>query len=122
MEIILSGRHFEIEDELKQYVEERFQKLAETHFKLTTARIVMEMQRNWKVVEAHVNGKGVEFDANAQTDDIRVSVDEVIDKLEKQIRRHLGKVHNHRPEQRLSETLKDEGLPEDEEVVENETV
>ena len=101
MEIILSGRNFNISDELKAYTEAKMAKLAEVYAKLTTARIVMETERSWHLAEARVNGKGIELDASSRTRDMYISVDDTFDKIEKQLHRHLGKIQGHRQNQRF---------------------
>ena len=103
MEIIISGRHFEVDSGLKAYTEDRMQKLAEEYGKLTTARVVFHMERSWHVAEAHVNGKHLNLDARVQSRDMTVSVDGVFDKLEKQLRRHLEKMQMHRGSRSLDE-------------------
>ena len=115
MEIIISARHFEVTDELRQHVQRRVGKLAEEWNKLTTARVVLSLVRNWQLAEVHVNGKQLDLEGQAQTDDMYTSVDEAADKVEKQLRRHLEKLQQHRREMHLSEALKEEP-PEEEDV------
>ena len=112
MEIIVSGRHnMELTDELHQYVEGKFSALREEYEKLTNLRLVLGMERNWHVAEAHLTGKHIDFEAKAQTKDMYVSIDEVYDKLHKQLRKYIEKVRNHRGSQQLAESIKDE-MPE----------
>lgn len=96
MEIIISGRHFEVTAELKAHAESHLQRLAAEFPRLTSVRLVMAMERSWHIAEAHAHGKRVEFDAKARTQDMYVSVDSVTEKLEKQLRRHLDRVQHHR--------------------------
>jgi putative sigma-54 modulation protein len=96
MEVIVSGRHFEVSEELRAYAEEKIGKLAREYAKLTSARVVMETERNWQIVEAHVNGKHLSLNAKASTEAMEVSVDAVFEKLERQLRKYLEKVQDHR--------------------------
>lgn len=96
MDVIISSRHFEIDEALRQYTEQKINKLAADYPKLTTARVVMSLERNWQIVEAHVNGKHLTLNAKSQSNEMSVSVDTVFDKLEKQLRRYLEKVQEHR--------------------------
>lgn len=96
MEVIVSGRHIDIDDDLKAYTEEKMLKLADEYAKLTSARVVMEQERNWQIVEAHVNGKHLTLNATARSSDMSVSVDAAVEKLEKQLRRYLERVQDHR--------------------------
>ena len=96
MELIISGRHFEVGEDLREYTEIKMAKLEDEHPKLTTARVVMITERNWQVVEIHLNGKHLTLNAKAQSSDMMVSVDAAVDKLERQLRRHLERVQDHR--------------------------
>ena len=91
MEIIVSAKHYEIDDELKALAETQTKKL-ESEFelqKLTSLRIVFSLERNWHIADALLNGKRFSFNAKAVSNDMRVSLAKVIEKLEKQMRRYI---------------------------------
>ena len=93
MEIIVSAKHYEIDDELKALAETQTKKL-ESEFelqKLTSLRIVFSLERNWHIADALLNGKRFYFNAKAVSNDMRVSLAKVIEKLEKQMRRYIEK-------------------------------
>ena len=93
MEIIVSAKHYEIDDELKALAETQTKKL-ESEFelqKLTSLRIVFSLERNWHIADALPNGKRFSFNAKAVSNDMRVSLAKVIEKLEKQMRRYIEK-------------------------------
>ena len=96
MEVIVSARHFEVGDDLRSYAETKVTELALEHPKLTTARVVLEVQRNWHLAEVHVNGKHLDMVATAQTESMYASIDAATEKLEKQLRKHLEKIQDHR--------------------------
>ncbi len=96
MEVIVSARHFEVGDELRSYAEAKVTELALEHPKLTTARVVLEVQRNWHLTEVHVTGKHLDMVATAQTENMYASIDAATEKLEKQLRKHLEKIQDHR--------------------------
>ena len=70
MEVILSARHFDVSEELKEYVGMKVGRLGEEYGKLTTARVVLSLERNWQVAEGHVNGKHLDLEARASTNDM----------------------------------------------------
>ena len=93
MEIIVSAKHYEIDDELKALAETQTKKL-ESEFelqKLTSLRIVFSTERNWHVAEALLNGKRLTLNAKAVSNDMRQSLAKLIEKLEKQLRRYIEK-------------------------------
>ena len=96
MEIIVSARHFEVGDDLRKHAETKVMELAGEHTKLTTARVVLDVQRNWHEAEIHLNGKHLDLVATARTNDMYASLDGAVEKLGKQLRRHIEKVQDHR--------------------------
>ena len=91
MEIIVSAKHYEIDDELKALADTLTKKL-ESEFelqKLTSLRIVFSTERNWHIAEALLNGKRLTLNAKAVSNDMRQSLAKVIEKLEKQLRRFI---------------------------------
>jgi len=96
MEIIVSGRHLPISEELKTYCEEKLAKMESIFPKLTSARVVLDHEKAWQLVEITLNGKNLNLVATARTEDMYVSIDEAVDKLEKQLHKHAEKIHSHR--------------------------
>jgi len=101
MEVIVSARHFELGDELRSYAEAKVTELAREHPKLTTARVVLEFQRNWHLSEIHLNGKHLDLIASARTDDMYTSIDATAEKLERQLRKHFDKIQDHRAKESI---------------------
>jgi putative sigma-54 modulation protein len=96
MELIITGKHIDIDETLKAYAESRFQKLADAYPKLTSARVILTKERNLQVAEAHIYGKHMTLNASEKSKDMAVSIDSVVDKLERQLRKHLERMHEHR--------------------------
>ena len=97
MEIIVSGRHLAISDSLKAYAEEKLQKIAANAPKLTTARVVLDQEKAWQLVEITLHGKHLNLVATARTEEMYASIDEAVAKLDKQLHKFLEKIHEHRP-------------------------
>lgn len=91
MQIIVSGRHFQVSDELKNYATEKLSPLSVEYSKLSSASVVLEFERSWNVAEIHVQGKSVHLDATARTHDMYAAIDEAVDKVEKQLDKRLGR-------------------------------
>ena len=95
MELIISGRHIEMDDSIRVFAADRMERITKEYPKLTTARIVVDSERGWRLAEIHVNGKHLELVAHAKSRDTRVSLDTAIERLEKQLRRHLERKQDH---------------------------
>ncbi len=92
MELIISGKHFEIDAELRQIAETSAAKLEESYAKLSSLRLVLSKERNWQIADAVLNGKNISLVAKAKSSDIRVSITNVLEKLDKQLRRLKSKI------------------------------
>jgi len=96
MEIIVSGRQFEVEGTLRAYVEEKVAQLAADYNKLTTARLVLSEERGRHIVEGHVSGKHLTLNATGRSHVTVEAIDEAFEKLERQLRKHVDRLHEHR--------------------------
>ena len=93
MDLIVSGaKHFEVGADLQQLAEEAANKLEESYVKLSSLRLVLNKQRNWHIAEAVLNGKNISLVAKARSNDIRVSISEVFEKLDRQMRRYIERI------------------------------
>ncbi len=105
MDITVTFRHMEPTESLKTYAEEKLSKVnkyldypAEAHIVLT-----VEKFRHQADVTLSVNGvriKGVE-----ETGDMYSAIDQVMDKIEKQVKRHLSKIRSRRIENKKNENM-----------------
>ncbi|RLB33285.1 MAG: ribosome-associated translation inhibitor RaiA [Deltaproteobacteria bacterium] len=98
MDITVSFRHTEPIESLKAYAEEKMSKMKKYLDTPLEAHIVLSIEkfRHQADVTLSVNGtriKGVE-----ETGDMYSAIDQVMDKIEKQLKRHLAKIRSRRPE------------------------
>lgn len=97
MEIIISGRQFEVDAALRDYAEEKVQQLTREYSKLTSARLVLSEERGRYVAEGHLAGKNMTLNATARGDSLpRVAIDEVVEKLERQLLKRVDRIRDHR--------------------------
>lgn len=96
MEVIISAKHIETDEALKAQAEELADKLSESYKnqKLTSIRFLFSLERNWQIADALLNGKHLTLHATARTNDLRISLANVIDKLDKQLRRYLERIQD----------------------------
>ena len=92
MRITITGKNMEVSDYLKSVIDKKLGKL-DRYFKPDTdVQVTLSVQRNHHIVEVTIPFDGVVIRAEESTGDMYASVDNVIDKLEKQIRRHRTKL------------------------------
>lgn len=99
MNIIISGRHFTVTNEMKQNIENRLNEiLMNKSLKITTVRVVLALEKTRYNAEIIVNLKHHDIEAVTEAYDLHDAIDEVISKIEIQVRRFLDKVQNHQHE------------------------
>ncbi len=96
MQIIISARNCSVSDALKAQVEEKLSAvLNRPNLKITSARVVIEIQKERNIVEISVNLKNHQFEAKGETKDMYESIDTAVGKIGTQIEKLVDKVQDH---------------------------
>ena len=96
MQIHLISRHLEITDDIRTYIEKRAKKIEVIFNRIIDFQVVMEVEKNRYRTEITLATRKATFHAQGETRDIFSSLDDVIDKIEAQIRRHKERVKDRR--------------------------
>jgi putative sigma-54 modulation protein len=95
MQINLTGHHIEITPALRGYVESKFERV-ERHFDhVTGIHVVLTLEKQRRKAEATIYIAGGNVFADAEHDDMYAAIDALIDKLDRQIRKHKDKLTDH---------------------------
>lgn len=99
--ITFKGHNIEVTDALRDLTTEKINKL-EKHFDhITDISVTFDVQKLEQVAEATINVPGNQLHAKATTEDMYKSIDQMIDKLDKQIIKYKTKMqakHADKPE------------------------
>lgn len=95
MQIELTGHHIEVTDSLRTYVNEKMAKL-ERHFdKVSNIHVILEIEAGRHKAEATVHMSGHDIFANCTEDDMYAAIDGLVEKLDRQVKKHKEKITNH---------------------------
>jgi len=94
MQISLTFRNLEGEDWLKDHVNKKIQRLKKYIDKPVEASIILSVEKFRNVAEVKLLGKGVNIVGKEEAKDMITAVDEVVDKIERQLKKHKEKVLN----------------------------
>ena len=95
MQINLSGHHVYVTPALRDYVNNKLKRL-EKHFDhVTNAHVVLTVEKPGQKAEATVHVSGGSLYADAVDGDMYAAIDALVDKLDRQIKRHKEKLSNH---------------------------
>mgnify|MGYP001392321173 CR=1 FL=1 len=92
MRISITGKNLEISDYLRDLVEKKVGKLERYFPQDTEALVTLSVEKNRHIVEVTIPFEGGIIRGEEITGDMYASIDNVLDKLEKQIIRHRTKL------------------------------
>ncbi len=97
MQITVTGQQVEVTESLRNYVSEKIGRIQKHFDQMTTTNVVLhfEKRKNRHVVEATVNAKGTTLHADSEHNDMYAAIDELADKLDRQVLRHKEKMTDH---------------------------
>jgi len=111
MQIIISGRHVELTDNLRQHIDERFTRLGRFAGGIPRIEVTLSEEKKRCLVEANaVPKRGPAVHASAEATDFRTAVDRLYEKLSRQLkaRRERGREHKAPPDLPVGATEKAE--------------
>jgi len=96
MQINTSGHHLDLTPAIKDYVNNKIEKLERHNDLITNVNVILSVDKVEQKAEAtiHVNGK--EIFANASSEDLYTAIDSMTDKLDRQLIKHKEKLSSHR--------------------------
>ena len=109
MDIMVTFRHMDPIESLKTYAEEKVSKINKYLDSPLDAHIVLSVEKFRHQADVSLSVNGTRFKGVEETGDMYSAIDQVMDKIEKQVKKHISKTRNRR-----SENIKNElGSSED---------
>jgi len=94
MKMTITGRHLELDDDIRSYAEKKMRK-AETYFdRIIEAQMILSAEKHRRIAEVTLNAKRVTFHAQEETEDIYASIDGVMEKVDTQIKKHKKRLED----------------------------
>jgi len=91
MKIIFKGKHIEVTDAMRNYIEKKLSKI-ERHFDhILEVIVTLSVEKSRQIVEVTLQTNRALIRAEEETDDMYTSIDKVADKLERQIKKYKEK-------------------------------
>lgn len=89
----ITGRHIEIADSMKDYLKKRLTKLKKYfNKKEVNIHIVFMPEKERQKIEVALNYNGVILHGQETTGDMHTSIDQVVEKLERQLKKYKDKI------------------------------
>lgn len=96
MQIQFTGHGLEITPPLKTYAQKKLDKL-ERHFeKIMSINVVFHVEKQRQIAEATILITKGEVHASSESDNMYAAIDDLVDKLDRQLLKHKEKSDSHR--------------------------
>lgn len=93
MRVAIAGRHFDVTDALKAHVTKGLEKLRGHFDKVIDVDVVLSVEKHRHTAEITLHANGVRIHGKETSSDMYASVDTVLDKIDRQIRKFKGRNH-----------------------------
>jgi putative sigma-54 modulation protein len=95
MQLNLTGHHMDITPALRSYIENKFERL-ERHFEqMTNVHVILSIEKERQKAEATIHVNRGNIYADSQHEDMYAAIDALVDKLDRQVKKHKEKLTNH---------------------------
>jgi putative sigma-54 modulation protein len=95
MQLSITGHHIEVTEALKNYVTEKFGRLARHFDQVMDVHVILEVEKLAQKAEATVQVNGAKLFAEETQEDLYAAIDGLIDKLDRQVLKHKDKIQSH---------------------------
>ncbi len=95
MQLNVSGHHVDVTDSMRGYVKQKIERI-ERHFDIVSdVHCILSVEKLRHKAEAKVNVNGGTIYAETTEDDMYAAIDGLVDKLDRQVRKHKEKLSDH---------------------------
>lgn len=95
MQINVTGHHVDVTPPLHKYVTDKMQRLTRHFDHVISVNVILNVERHKHEAEATVHAAGRSLFATQSAEDMYAAIDGLVDKLDRQVRRHKEKLTNH---------------------------
>ena len=96
MQVSLSGHHVDITESMRSYVNEKIERLDRHFDQALDIHIVLTVEKLRHKAEATLHVSGNNLHADDVQEDMYAAIDGLIDKLDRQGKKHKEKIKSHR--------------------------
>lgn len=102
MNLQISGHHVEVTPALKDYVNQKLEPVVRHFDKVTGVNVVLAVERHKQKAEVSVHVPGKDIHVETEGQDLYAVIDELFDKLDRQVQKYKQKVQDHHRGSKIS--------------------
>jgi putative sigma-54 modulation protein len=100
MNLTISGHHLEVTPALRSYVTEKLDRITRHFDQLVDIKVLLSIENQKEKerrqrAECNIRVKGSDLFAESAHSDLYAAVDELVDKLDRQVVRHKDRIQDH---------------------------
>jgi putative sigma-54 modulation protein len=100
MNLTISGHHLEVTPALRSYVTTKLDRITRHFDQLVDIKVLLSVENQKEKdrrqrAECNIHVKGSDMFAESSHEDLYAAVDELVDKLDRQVGRHKEKIKDH---------------------------
>ena len=98
MQTRITARHYQLNNGIKEFAEERISTLLKFFENIIDAHIILDQIRHNQIAELTVKVYGTKLMSKGKSTDMRASIDQAVEKMEKQLKKYKTKLKQKDPE------------------------
>ena len=100
MNLTISGHHLEVTPALRGYVTQKLDRIMRHFDQVVDVRVLLSVEKKkekeWRQrAECNIHVKGNDLFAESASQDLYAAVDDLVDKLDRQVVRHKDRIQDH---------------------------
>jgi len=99
MRVSITGRNLELSDPLKAYISDKLMHLNHSFDRVVDTHVVLSVEKFRHCCEVTIHANGTTIHGKHETEDMYASIDGVIDKINRQLKRYSQKQRQHTVQQ-----------------------
>jgi putative sigma-54 modulation protein len=96
MDIQITSRHEKASQSLQDTITDELNKLEKYYDRITSCHVILDAQRGHEIMEVVMNMAGHTITATAKSDNLGKTIDSVITKVERQLKKISEKIKTHK--------------------------
>jgi len=96
MNLNVSGHHLEITPALRSYVRSKLERVTRHFDHVIDAHVILTVDKLRQKAEVTLHVRGKDLHCEQEEDDLYAAIDLLVDKLDRQVLRHKGKLQERR--------------------------
>ena len=96
MNVNLSGHHIDITPAMREYITNKLARITRHFDHVIDVQVIVSTEKTMRKIEANVHLSGKDIFVEAQNEDMYAAIDNLADRLDRQIIKHKEKHFEHR--------------------------